>query len=608
MNPKQRRIPPVGEVRASQLLTTYGPGAMVDLPNHSVIIGGLDHWFGDKERIYEERLEAWLRRRLGVSELALYAPPLDTGEPGVARAGVATFQFPGWFLAQVEETYDAPDGRRYRTRPLLPYFQLRRGCYFSREQKHIKVVPVRFVQACPRGHIRDIDWYAFVRRDFNTPATGALWFDEGGASNDFAEMYVRCEQTGMRRPLSDAKAPGAKPFGRCRGRMPWLGPHVHEDCDEESRLLSRAASYAYYSQTMSVIAIPDANERLREAVDRVWDDFLQYAEDQGDVRKERKKEKVASALDGLTDEQVWAEVERRRKQVPEEERGIKEAEIDTLLQQQPTLGEDRPDGDFYARTHPIRALPPEAAGKVDRLVLVHRLREVIAQVGFTRFEASFPDVHGELDLKVGLAPLARELRWLPAHQNRGEGVFLSFRPEAIEAWLSRPGVKERADELIAGHTAWCSRRGQPQLFPGLPYVMLHSLSHLLITTLALDCGYAASAIRERVYAGENGYGILLYTGSAGSEGTLGGLVEQGRDLGRLLGRALEMGRLCSNDPVCAQHAPADAHAERFLHGAACHGCLLIGETSCEQRNELLDRALVVPTVASPDAAFFGDAL
>jgi len=137
-------------------------------------------------------------------------------------------------------------------------------------------------------------------------------------------------------------------------------------------------------------------------------------------------------------------------------------------------------------------------------------------------------------------------------------------------------------------------------------MMLQSLAHLLITALSLDCGYSASSIRERIYAGDSGFGILLYTGSPGSEGTLGGLVEMGKDIGRHLQRALELGRLCSNDPVCAQHDPADPLEERYLHGAACHGCLLIAETSCERRNELLDRALVVPTVSTPDAAFFMD--
>ena len=140
--------------------------------------------------------------------------------------------------------------------------------------------------------------------------------------------------------------------------------------------------------------------------------------------------------------------------------------------------------------------------------------------------------------------------------------------------------------------------------PSLEIVMLHSLSHLLITAVSLECGYGASAISERIYVGEQGLGILLYTGSAHSEGTLGGLVEVGRHLDTHLKNALERGRLCSNDPVCAQHKPDSTHEARYLHGAACHGCLLIAETSCERQNQLLDRSLVVPTVDASTWALF----
>ena len=128
-----------------------------------------------------------------------------------------------------------------------------------------------------------------------------------------------------------------------------------------------------------------------------------------------------------------------------------------------------------------------------------------------------------------------------------------------------------------------------------------------MTSIALDCGYPASSLRERVYAGDGGYGILIYTGSSDSEGTLGGLVETGRRLADQLRRALEAGLLCSNDPVCAEHAPDSSLEGRLLQGAACHGCLLIAETSCEQRNDFLDRALVVPTVGVDAAAFFNPA-
>ncbi len=603
MKPK---IPPAGQLRRSQVLTTFGPGAMVDLPEHSVLIAGLEYWKGDKERIYEGRLEAWLAERLSVPELKLFAPPVDSGDDGAARTGMDAFLFPIWFLGQVDETWTAPDGRVYRTRPLLPWDRLVKGGYLTRDRKIKPVVPVRFVQACVRGHISDVDWYGFVRRDYSTERTGDLWFDEGGAGNDFAEIYVRDEKNDhQRRPLSEATVRDGGALGRCSGKSPWLGPRVREPCDKPNRLLTRSASNAYFSQTVSVISLPDSDQALRDATDRVWEDYLKYCEGESDVRKERRKEKVAAALDGFTDAVVWGEVERRLRGTDKVDKGIKQVEIETLLAQKDTLGEDKPEGDFYARTHPTGPLPRTARGKIDRLVLVHRLREVSTQVGFTRFDATLPDIDGELVLDVEMAPLSRDLTWLPASENRGEGVFLSFSKVAIGEWLERKEVKARARQLVAGFDEWRRRKKSEKMtFPGLPYILLQSLSHLMITALSLDCGYSASAIRERVYAGESGYGILLYTGTPGSEGSLGGLVEMGKNIGRHLERALELGRLCSNDPVCAQHDPADPHEERFLHGAACHGCLLIAETSCERRNELLDRALVVPTVATPGAAFF----
>ena len=212
---------------------------------------------------------------------------------------------------------------------------------------------------------------------------------------------------------------------------------------------------------------------------------------------------------------------------------------------------------------------------------------------------------GELALDVQRASLALESTWVPAIENRGEGVFIAFREESIAAWQERPAVRKRGDQLVEGFNAWCRAKGlRDARFPGLPYIMLHTLSHLLVTAVSLECGYAASAIRERVYAGESGYGILLYTGTPGSEGTLGGLVEVGKRIEHHLAVALEAGRLCSNDPVCAQHRSDDPLEERFLHGAACHGCLLVAESSCERRNELLDRALVVPTVEDSGAEYF----
>jgi hypothetical protein len=227
-----------------------------------------------------------------------------------------------------------------------------------------------------------------------------------------------------------------------------------------------------------------------------------------------------------------------------------------------------------------------------------------------------PDLEGEFDLQVQSAPLSLSQDWLPAIEIRGEGVFLELDEEKVRAWEKRPEVRDREGALRAGHAAWVATLNlttnakQPE-FPGVRFYLLHSLSHLLLSAISLECGYAASAIRERLYcapaeAETPMAAILLSTGSPGTEGTLGGLVDQGRNLKRHLERALELGALCSNDPVCASHSPQNDYAERYLEGAACHGCLFLAESSCERFNRYLDRALVVPALGHPaELAFFG---
>ncbi len=596
------------QVRQSQLITTYGPGSMVDLPNHSVIIGGLNHWHGEMRVIREERLQAKICTLLQKDAIELRLPPLEeSGDK--KKAGITAFEFPKWFLAQVDATFES-SGKVYRTRPLVTRDDLTNGKFrcpdpATGKGREFPVVPVRFVQACTSGHIEDINWYVYVRQDSNTEQTGQLWLDEGGAGNDFAEIFVRCEKTKSRRRLSDAIVPGKASLGTCGGHMPWIGPRHKVGCGQPARLLVRSASNSYFSQRLSVIHIPEADAEMRQKIDRVYDDFLCVADSVDDVIRERKKAKVEAALEGLKDADIWKEVQRRKSGAPKEDKSIKQAEVETLFAAAEEVGTDTPQGDFFGRAIKLDKMRPSLRKLISRVVLVHRLREVVAQVGFTRFDAAGTDEHGEFDLGLRVAPLSDETTWLPAYENRGEGIFIGFSEAALSGWANRPAVEKRGGKLEDGFKLWCAQKDIKGLhFRGLPYVMLHTLSHLLLMAISLECGYSASSIRERVYAGPGGYGILLYTGSPGAEGTLGGLVEVGHDLERHLIRALELGRLCSNDPICSEHDPRSRHEERFLHGAACHGCLFIAETSCEARNDYLDRALVVPTVAETETAFF----
>jgi hypothetical protein len=242
-------------------------------------------------------------------------------------------------------------------------------------------------------------------------------------------------------------------------------------------------------------------------------------------------------------------------------------------------------------------------------VLVHRLTEVRALAGFTRFEPKMTDVDGELDLGVKTARVDDPLTWLPAVENQGEGVFFALKESELARWeATRAAV--RGKQFATGFARWKKQRPDRQdardEFARPRYVLHHSLAHLLITAVSLECGYPSSAIRERIYAGAGGSGVLLYTAAPGASGSLGGLVQVGRDFGRFLDMALDLARLCAHDPVCAGHSPDAAHDDRYLEGASCHGCLLISEPSCERMNTYLDRALVVPTVEDADAAFFSE--
>jgi Domain of unknown function (DUF1998) len=632
MSAKKHNTKAGGELRQSQLLNTFGPGSMVDLPTRSVVISGLTYWKGERQLIREDRLRYKVSINLGLEdgqEVQLYTPPQQSNDPQAGMSGVDAFVFPTWFLAQVDQTIEL-NGKIYRTRPLVPWSAVKGGLKF--DGKKVQAVPVRFVQACTNGHLSDINWYAFVHEDFHTTKRGQIWLDEAGSGNDFEEIFVRCEETGKRRPLSQAKVADSRVLGLCEGHRPWLGSQGKESCmghkvnnagevvetgkAEYNRLLVRSASNAYFTQTLSVISMPDQDAELKKAVDRFYEEDLKYAEDRKDIQKELKKPKFADLVEFGADV-VWAEIKLRKSGQKTPEKSIKQVELEALLACPEEMGKEAPADDkiFQGYTRRVDTLNPKLLSSIDRIVLVHRLREVVALIGFTRFEAAMPNIEGEIDdlaINIRRAELDFEPNWVPAIENLGEGVFISLKKDAIQKWLKRPEVENRAKQLKKGFRQWLGSRGiDPEKihFPGAPYIMLHSLSHLLITAVSLDCGYASSAIRERIYAFDDiGYGILLHTGTSGSEGTLGGLVEVGRRIEHHLSKALEYGRLCSNDPVCAQHQPDNEQEDRLLHGAACHGCLLIAETSCERRNEMLDRALVVNTVESLGAAFFPDDL
>lgn len=587
-----------GQIRRGQVITTYGPGALIDLPRHSAIVGGLDTWpkTADLEEIVEPRLTAKLQLMTGVKAPRLFAPPPDENDPRESAKGIGAWRFPEWFVVQ-----EASSGERERSRRLVHRKYLDpKGRYDGRQ-----VVATRFVRACPKGHIDDINWHRFVHGS-EDQCKRQLWLDELGTSGDLADLAVRCE-CGKRRGLYEASVVELNPLDTCHGARPWLGRNSREDCKLPSRLLIRTASNAYFPQVVSVLSLPDRGSALEKVVRELWDD-LQIVDDATDLALIKKKPKITVRLAPFSDIDTLAAI-RQVKKGAISDRPVKQVELEALLAVPEGYGDDVPvDPNFHARRLPEHSWrhSPRVSG-IESVIQVHRLREILALVGFTRLEAVTPDINGEYETDVERAQIALEPQWFPAVENRGEGIFLQIRADALTKWLAKPEVVHRLESLATGHKLWADDRKAKRVFPGGVYVLLHTLSHLLIQSLSMRCGYPASSLRERIYADKESasFGILIYTGSPDADGTLGGLVQEARYIEDHLISALRMGALCSNDPICSQHAPGSSLEKRWLHGAACHGCALVAETSCEMRNDYLDRALLIPVLGLGDAAFFG---
>lgn len=608
MAPRERLR--VGELRPSQLLITYGVGAVVDLPYLSAMVMGLEDWPTTySEVVNEPRLLAAVRRQLGAQVQALRTPPMgpDTGglvinpfDP-LSSVGVPVASFPRWMVCSYCRLL-APVGDglfELKTEPYRPdkTRYVHRNC--TRPGAPPEALPARFVVACEKGHLDDFPWLWFVHRGASG-CRGPLYISELGPTGEAADVRVTCKgcEQGIAMSLAFSEE-GRSRMPLCRGRRPQLRDFEADGCDQQMKTMLLGASNSWFPVVPSALSIPVGEDRLSQLVNQQWG-VLDRVTDTDRLRLLRD---VGALRDfaAYSDDQLWEAIERRRREgegVPPGEGDLKAPEWEVL---------SRPDPGRNSRDFQLRSLePPEGYRQYfERLVLVERLREVRALIGFTRIDAP-----GE-DFETPRAPLSRSApQWVPATEIRGEGIFVQFSEAALRSWL--PRYQGRNAEFLEAHRRWRQiRRMDPKTgYPGLRYVLLHSFAHALIRQLALECGYATASIRERIYCrdpGEDGEamaGVLIYTAAPDSEGTLGGLVSLGRReiFERQLDEALQSLTLCASDPLCAENRPY--REQLALHGAACHGCLFVPETSCERGNRYLDRTALVRTLERGDFAFF----
>jgi hypothetical protein len=610
---------PVGEIRPSQLLWSYGPGALIDLPNISVITQGIDGWdVSQCNEVLEARLLLAVQKVLGPQVTTLNTPPIsddESSDPSSATAliGVPVKPFPRW-LRCVKCGLLSPFDSGLFTLKKNPYKPEAtrfvhadcRGAKNNLPPKDADAVAARFLLACRAGHLDDFPWHWFVHGG-QSNCRGVLRFYETGASLQTENLWVRCDECGAAKNMAQASGQsGRNNLPACRGRHPHIDI-FQNNCNEAPRMINLGATNGWFGVSLSVLAIPQKGDSIGQLIQDGWKFFESCTNIQmleiiiGTL-------KTAGSLPGIENfkiNQIWAAVEAFRVGTePDGQNDLKHPEWEVLSDE--VLPYDYPH--FMAKKV---GAPNQFSKVINRVLLLERLREVNALLGFTRVES--PD-EGMGDEAAPHAPLGLGTpTWVPASEVHGEGIFIRFDPNQLNEWSQLSAVQLIEQKLQQGHRGWRLKRGlsPDEGYLGVRHAMLHTLAHILIRELALECGYNAASIRERIYAdvedGRDQAGILIYTAAADSDGTLGGLVDLGKpnNLGRIFEQALKRAQVCASDPLCSEH---DASKDQSLHGAACHACSFVSETSCECGNRNLDRALVVPTLENSAAAFFGSFL
>jgi len=585
-NDKKAKKKSIGKLRKTQMITTFGTGSIAEMPEYTVIMGATDYWDKKSPRINEPSLQ----RLLGMK---YFKEPYATESQNPRGNGdVPAFRFPGMHFCP---KCGRLDGYRYFGDP-----KNRKCISCGRE-----LVPSRFVAACINGHLEDFPFEWWVH--FGNPGGCSEPENHHKLSIEFlnntgglASIVIKCRCCGKTRSMEGCMSQNALKGYHCRGRRPWVGFKSElndpEPCNAQMRTLQRGASNLYFSVTQSALTIPPWSSKIQACLDEKWETIqngLEQGIDENNLRFFLGNMIFKDIIDEgkYTVDDFIKEINRRRgietdDGEPFTEHMMYEDEYKALCTGYVADDEEEPE-QFQAE---ITEISPFLEDYLDEVVLVKRLREVMALRGFRRVTPNAPE-NDETSNNEFTPVWNKPQCWLPAIEMRGEGIFIVLNEEKVRAWEEKnqdryEEMSERLGKMNIGKGMFSSR-----------YVLLHTLSHLLIRQLTIDCGYQEAALKERIYSSYpdsdmDMAGILIYTSSSDSDGSLGGLVRQGESdlLESTVRNALQEASWCSSDPLCI-----DSKSQGFnaLNYAACHACTLLPETSCEARNCLLDRAAVV---------------
>jgi hypothetical protein len=377
----------------------------------------------------------------------------------------------------------------------------------------------------------------------------------------------------------------------------------------------RSASNVYYAQTRSAIFVPRGSNNVPADLVAVLESpslkFLINNFPKSMLTPEllRGGAEVAELIKPFSDEQLRAGLELVLEGV--KERVEPKEETDFRREEFNVLRTPRRDEELRIRIAD-KAYGPDIAQYFSKITLIDKLRETRALVGFTRI---LPTEQELKDLKRMLRRDPAKASWLPAYVVYGEGIFLEFSEESVQTWLKENASKiaARVNPLIKRYKQVQEERKLRERIISPRFLLVHTFAHLLINRLTFECGYSSAALRERLYISDEPdapmAGILIYTASGDAEGTMGGLVRMGKPglLEPVIKKAVEAAQWCSADPVCMEMGRGGQGPDA-TNLAACHSCSLVPETSCEEFNRFLDRAMIVGELEYRSLGYFSGLL
>ncbi|MCX5405555.1 DUF1998 domain-containing protein [Streptomyces sp. NBC_00335] len=594
-------FPRRGAVRRAQVITTYGVGSLIAVDHESFIVSGLDEaeqsWNRDESpRIHERRLA----RVLDVDSFRLPPASDDTSKDGLRVRRFPLMHFcPECNDLQRHRDFNPPAGRSV--------------CGTC----EVDLVPSRFVVACEAGHLGEFPYRQWLHRSTDRGAAraaqcgGKLKMRTSGRTSSLRSILVSCtcgqvpevsmEGSFRRNALKDLGL-------RCQGTRPWLGASAPtQECGLVLRTLQRGSSALWQPVLKSALSIPPWSDGRSDPLAEHWAALREY-----DTR-EQVEIYLKGAFKGkcpvpLDDVMTLLDAEREEDPDGDSTPTFDHRYLALRNKEYERLRAGNEESDHSHDEQFVCEAPLGDQSGLDPLgvtgpMLVKKLREVRALKAFTRLV----DAESTTD-SVEMPLSERPLRWLPAMEVRGEGVFFRLDEDRLGVWEKSVAVAARVEQMRTAHQRVLAQRADDPSSvvpsPATPrMVLLHTLAHVLINEWSLDAGYPAAALRERLYAADDMAGVLVYTATSDSAGSLGGLVAQGEPetLGRTVRSAVRRAEWCSSDPLCME---TEASGAGGINLAACHACVMLPETSCEHNNILLDRALLVGTPHDPRLGYF----